>query len=599
MTDLGGLLNQGMDKLGHGVDSAKRAIGHGVDVATDGIGAGLDYVGAHDWADGVEDFGDDVAYRLGARPEKQLGQTQQAAELLHGKPDAIWESAAHLGDFQAAFNRVGQGMKALDSGHWKGAAADAFREKFAMHPTDWFHAADACEAAGNVLASYAETVMWAQLQAQEAIELYRQGMKASKEADDAYKSRTEMYEAAVKAGQNPGPCPAPGADPGEAARRRAREILDEARRQRDDAARAAERAITAATEHAPAKPSTAGQVMAEFMDYEGSQAVELTHVLGGVAKGTAGLLNFGRGLNPADPYNLTHPAEYQQHLNMTLAGLVSTAAHPERIPAGLIESLQGDFSEGIGRLFPEFVGTKGTLSGARAGLRVGGEAAENAGRREVSAAAKAEGEAAAAGESGLKREDDPTQRDTEPVSPGGDRPHLMRQDDDFSAEYNSRGQRKAHLNADGDLVPANPDGQASIVDHVVGRDPAKSDSPYTSLSSDGADAKAFGAGKIRIDLPRLEQDIASGRVQGVEVHSPAQVQQAIQSSADGIAGRPVDLTVPPGSSRPEIEAAAAELGLSKTKTKRIAQRMVDMMNTRRDEEWLIRGIVPRDYITGP
>ncbi|WP_327281043.1 hypothetical protein [Streptomyces sp. NBC_01205] len=83
------------------------------------------------------------------------------------------------------------------------------------------------------------------------------------------------------------------------------------------------------------------------------------------------------------------------------------------------------------------------------------------------------------------------------------------------------------------------------------------------------------------------------------MHSPDQVQQAIQSSADGIAGRPVDLSVPPGSSRPEIEAAAAELGLGKTKTKRIEQRMVDMMNTQRDQEWLIKGIVPRGYITGP
>ncbi|MFF1411207.1 hypothetical protein ACFVX6_15670 [Streptomyces sp. NPDC058289] len=57
--------------------------------------------------------------------------------------------------------------------------------------------------------------------------------------------------------------------------------------------------------------------------------------------------------------------------------------------------------------------------------------------------------------------------------------------------------------------------------------------------------------------------------------------------------------MPPGSSRPAIEEAAAELGLSKTKTKRIVQRMVDMMNTQRDEEWLIKGIVPSDYITGP
>ncbi|WP_332759153.1 putative T7SS-secreted protein [Streptomyces sp. MT206] len=362
MTEFGELLNKGMN-------SAKKAIGHGVDAATDGIGAGLDYVGAHDWADKVEDFGDDVAYGLGAMREMQLGQTQQAAELIHGKPDAIGESAAHLKDFQTAFDRVGQGMKALDSGHWKGAAADAFREKFAMHPTDWFHAADACETAGNALSGYAEAVMWAQYQAQTAIELYRQGEKASMDAAEAYKTRAEAYEAAVKAGQDPGACPAPGADPGEAARTRARELLDEARRQRDDAARAAERAITAVTEHAPAKPSAARQIMAEFMDFEGSQAVELTHLLGGVAKGTAGILNFGRGLNPGDPYNLTHPAEYQQHLNMTLAGLVSTAAHPERVPAGLIESLRGDFSEGIGRLIPEFVGPKG-LGGARTGERL-------------------------------------------------------------------------------------------------------------------------------------------------------------------------------------------------------------------------------------
>ncbi|MFI7357300.1 putative T7SS-secreted protein [Streptomyces avidinii] len=373
MTDFGSLLGKGVDALGDGVDSAKKAIGHGVDMATEGIGAGLDYVGAHDWADEVEDFGDDVAHGLGAMPEKQLGQTQQAAELLHGKPDAIWESAAHLKDFQAAFDRVGQGMKALDSGHWKGAAADAFREKFAMHPTDWFHAADACEVAGNALGGYAETVVWAQLQAQSAIELYRQGMKASKEAADAYKTRAEAYKAAVKAGQDPGPCPAPGADPGEAARARAREILDEARHQRDDAARTVDRAIAAATEHAPAKPSAARQIMAEFMDYEGSQAVELTHVLGGAVKGTAGILNFARGLNPGDPYNLTHPAEHQQHVNMTLAGLVSTAAHPERVPAGLIESLKGDFSEGVGRLFPEFVGPKGIGAGARTGRVTAGK----------------------------------------------------------------------------------------------------------------------------------------------------------------------------------------------------------------------------------
>ncbi|MFD9477153.1 putative T7SS-secreted protein [Streptomyces nojiriensis] len=55
---------------------------------------------------------------------------------MHGKPAKIRESAKHLTDFQGAFDRVGQRVRALDSGHWKGQAADAFRQKFAMHPTD-------------------------------------------------------------------------------------------------------------------------------------------------------------------------------------------------------------------------------------------------------------------------------------------------------------------------------------------------------------------------------------------------------------------------------------------------------------------------------
>ncbi|MEV0415794.1 putative T7SS-secreted protein [Streptomyces sp. NPDC050448] len=589
--------------LEKGWDGAKRLAGKAVDKATNGIGGALDSVGAHDWADKVEDWGDDVAAEFGAR-EQQLGHSEHSNELVHGKPLAIRASAKHLTDFQAAFDRVAEGMKALDSGHWKGAAADAFREKFAMHPTDWFHAADACRDAGGALSSYAEVVEWAQKQAQEAIELYKQGMKASKDAENAYKERVNAYETAAKPGRDPGPCPAPGGDPGEAARNRAHDILNEARRQRDEVARTAEHTLTAALEHAPAEPSTAQRALAEFIDYEGSQAFELTHVLGGAVKGTAGILNFVRGVNPLDPYNLTHPAEHQQHVSMTLAGLVSTAAHPERIPGALIDSFKDDPSEGFGRLLPELLGTKGfgaTRTVARTGVRVAEEGAESAARREAArAATKEEPPAGSPGEPDPKSGGDPLEGNSNKLPrSGGDRPHLMRQDDDFTAEYNDRGQRKAHLNADGDLVPANPDGQASIVDHVVGRDPAKSDSPYTSLSSDGADAKAFGAAKIRIDLPRLEQDITAGRVQGVVVHSPDEVQAAIQASANEIAGRHVDLSVPPGSSRPVIEEAAAELGLSKTKTKRIAQRMVDMMNTQRDQEWLIKGIVPRDYITGP
>ncbi|GCB48006.1 hypothetical protein [Streptomyces sp. NL15-2K] len=97
----------------------------------------------------------------------------------------------------------------------------------------------------------------------------------------------------------------------------------------------------------------------------------------------------------------------------------------------------------------------------------------------------------------------------------------------------------------------------------------------------------------------LGDDIATGRVTDVEVYPPERVQSMIQENADKIAGRPVDLTVPPGTTKSQAEELARSMALSNTKAKRIAQRMIDMMNTRRDEEWLIKGVVPREYIEGP
>ncbi|WP_406512672.1 DUF6531 domain-containing protein [Streptomyces sp. NBC_00161] len=390
MTDWGQLVHKG-------VDNAREFTGHVVDKASEKLGKALDTAGAHGLADKVEDFGDGLASKLGVSVhEQELGQTEQPNELVHGSPSAIRETVKHFQDFQGAFDRVGQGMRALDSGHWKGAAADAFRAKFAMHPTEWLHAADACEAAAGALLRYMETLEWAQRQAQAAIDAYKAAEKASKDAEHAHKTKTEAYKADLAAGRDAGPEPVLGADPGKAGRQEAKDHLNEARRQRDDAASAAERALTAALEHAPAVPSAMKQLMAEFVDYEGSQAVEFGHFFGGVVKGTAGLLNFGRGLNPADPYNLTHPAEYEEHVNTTLAGLVSTASHPERIPGPMLDSFLEDPSEFLGRLVPELFGTKGTVGAARTSVRLAEEGAESAARKEATRAAQqAEEEAAA------------------------------------------------------------------------------------------------------------------------------------------------------------------------------------------------------------
>ncbi|MFG2899254.1 putative T7SS-secreted protein [Streptomyces zaomyceticus] len=372
MVDFGGLLDKGIDKIGDGIDKGKELLGEGIDHATDKVGQGLEKIGAHEIADKVEDWGDETASSLGAQVgEQQLGQTEEANELIHGKPEKIAEAVKNLRDFRRAFDLVGSGMRKLDSGHWKGEAADAFREKFSTLPTDWLHAADAMENAAKALETYSKAVVSAQGKAHEAIALYKEGDGDSKAAVDTYNKKVDAYNAA-RTGDSPLPDPGAFTDPGKAKRQRAHEILNDARKARNEAGDTAKAAVSAALAHAPREPTGRERAKLELMDYGLGQGIELAHFGGGVVKGTAGLLNFVRSVNPVDPYNLTHPAEYYKGVNMTLAGLVSTVANPDRALKNAWDAAKGDPSEFIGRLAPELLGTKGAgviRGGLRAGLK--------------------------------------------------------------------------------------------------------------------------------------------------------------------------------------------------------------------------------------
>src|SRR6202012_1921354 len=104
----------------------------------------------------VDTVGNQAGYHLGAdEPELELGQTSDPAELVHGDPAAIRSSAAALRQFSGAFGEAGRGLQGLDTAHWTGAAADAFRARFAPHPAQWQDAGAATGSAGRALESYA------------------------------------------------------------------------------------------------------------------------------------------------------------------------------------------------------------------------------------------------------------------------------------------------------------------------------------------------------------------------------------------------------------------------------------------------------------
>ncbi|MBD0745613.1 putative T7SS-secreted protein [Streptomyces sp. CBMA152] len=392
MSGIGHLIDSGLGKVEHGVDWGKKKLGEGADWAAHQTGDMLESAGAAGVAHAIEDAGDRFASAMGATvDEQQLGQTEDPKELIHGSPSKICESVKHLNAFEAAFERVGQGMKGLDSWHWQGEAADAFRRKFSMHPAKWLYAAEACAGAAKALESYASTVAWAQGKAHEAASLFKQGKDSSETARDDCNEKAGAYNAKVKAGQDPGPPPAPFSDPGKAQRDRAHEILGEARRQRDEAANLAKTAVTAAMAHAPQKPPPLQRALDEVVDQGVGTTIEVAHIGGGLAKGTADVIDFVRGVNPLDLYNVTHPADYYRHVTMTLAGLASTGAHPDRAASDMWQEFKKDPSDFTGRMVPNFVDPETlAVAGVRATLKVGAKEGLEEGAVLAAEAARAE-----------------------------------------------------------------------------------------------------------------------------------------------------------------------------------------------------------------
>lgn len=369
---LGDIVEGGLNELGDAaegvIDSGKKGLGEATNFVTDKTADGLAWAGADGAAEGVRDFGEGVNNRLGGTvDERGLGETDDPKELIHGSAPKIEENAKHLLDFAKAFETVGDGMRNLAGEGWQGKAADAFRDKFEMHPKQWLKAADACEDAGKALQAYATTVTWAQGQAGVAIDTYKNAQRATEKAASAHNAKVEAYNKAADEyftasawGKDPGPKPTePGdfQDPGVAGRQEAQEILDDARRQRTDAARDAQQKVRAGLEMAPEKPDFTDRVGADFKDGFVGFNLNAMHFAGGVVSGGTDLLRMARTVNPLDPYNITHPGQYSAGVQTLAAGLISTAAHPERLPKAIVGAGWGnDPGQALGVLVSNLIG---------------------------------------------------------------------------------------------------------------------------------------------------------------------------------------------------------------------------------------------------
>ncbi|MBO0805621.1 MAG: hypothetical protein J2P25_21410, partial [Nocardiopsaceae bacterium] len=356
-------------------NTAKQGAGDLVSGGAHLLGDGLNAVGAHGAAQDVEAAGDTAGYALGGDvPELQLGQTGDPRQLVHGDATAVRSAATKLHGFASGFGEVADGLHSIDTGHWEGQAADAFRAKFSPQPAKWQAATEAMGKAAAALESYAAAVEDAQGQARQAISLWDQAQRATAAATAAHDQQVAAYDAAAKAydarlaaGQEPGTRPsqpAPFGDPGVVLRAQAQQVLASARSARDSSAASAAAAVSSATSLAPAEPSFLSQLEDNLSDTLKGGALGLASFTDGVVEGVAGIARFARSLDPLDPWNLEHPGEYAAGVSGTLAGLVNDAQDP----AGLVKSMLGsgwgsDPAQALGKLAPTVAITAVTAGG--------------------------------------------------------------------------------------------------------------------------------------------------------------------------------------------------------------------------------------------
>ncbi len=298
--------------------------------------------------------------------EPDLGQSADPRELVRGDGQAVQATVAHLVALADGFRTTAGGLRAIDTGAWTGPAATAFRARFAEAPTQWSGAAEAFGSAAQAWGRFGSALVAAQERAGAAAVRFQAGAAAALRARAIYAAEVQRYLDDLVTGRDPGPEPvldASGTDEMGAARR----MLADARALRNGAAACATRRIAEAAALAPDPPTGWDRRLAEAADWVGAQGIELAHVGQGVGEGVEGLVRLARTLNPADPYNLNHPARFVENASSALAGTVDTAAHPLRLATDVVGTGWGsDPSRAFGHLLPMAAGA--ASSAARSAL---------------------------------------------------------------------------------------------------------------------------------------------------------------------------------------------------------------------------------------
>ncbi|MFC7449722.1 putative T7SS-secreted protein [Rhodococcus daqingensis] len=354
------------DAVESGIESLGQAADSGLDAAS-GVARRL---GADGVADALTDLGDQVASLTGgAVDELELGQTEQPKELIRGEPAAIADATGTLKELAGRIGSTGDALRTIDAAGWTGTAADGFNAVYDRQPGLWHEAADAMSAAGRSLTSWSYTVEAAQARAAQAVEMWKQAEREELAKKTAYAALGADAQAGTQL-----------VDSWSAMKDAAREMLRGARIERDGVAGQVAGALAQATASAPTEPPFTERMVANLADATDALEVAKTNFGSGLLTGLSGIAQFIRQVNPADQYNLTHPAEYGAAMSDLATGLFVAAADPGAVVSSMVDDAMDNPFEFAGSLTGDAI-----LTAATAGAG-GGVAAARSVERMVDAA---------------------------------------------------------------------------------------------------------------------------------------------------------------------------------------------------------------------
>ncbi|GAB2650029.1 putative T7SS-secreted protein [Prescottella soli] len=334
----------GLDKVGDWVEDAAEGVvekaGQVADAGLDRLAGVARDLGADGVADVLTDLGDQVASITGgAVDELELGQTTDPRELIRGDAGAVNEAVTTLTELGTNIGSTGTALRTVDAAGWTGEAADAFQAVFDQQPGLWQDAADAMASAAQTLTWWANTIESAQARAADAIERWERAEQEEAARKTAYNALSGEQRAGTTL-----------VDSWTAMFGDAVEILRGARAERDNAASQIAGQLSALTESAPEEPPFTQRMAANLGDLTDVIEHGSVNFTSGLVTGLTGIVQFVRQVNPVDPYNISHPAEYLEGLSDLTTGLVVAAADPGAVVDAFLADARANPFEFAGAL---------------------------------------------------------------------------------------------------------------------------------------------------------------------------------------------------------------------------------------------------------